>query len=69
MADDERMRLDRTAFAVTSWREAEASDRAHWRAQAPERRMEAIETLRQIVYGYDPATARLQRVFEVAELG
>jgi len=31
--------------------------------------MEALELTRQIVYGYDPATTRLQRVLEIAELG
>ena len=30
--------------------------------------MQALELMRQIIYGYDPATARLQRVFEVVEL-
>jgi hypothetical protein len=28
----------------------------------------ALELMRQKAYGYDPATARLQRVFEVAQL-
>jgi len=30
--------------------------------------MEASELMRQIIYGYDPATTRLQRFFEVVEL-
>ena len=30
--------------------------------------MAALELMRQINYGYDPATERLQRVLEVAEL-
>lgn len=30
--------------------------------------MEAIEVMRQIIYGYDPATTRLERVFEIIEL-
>jgi hypothetical protein len=29
--------------------------------------MEAIEVMRQIIYGYDPATTRLQRVLEITE--
>ena len=32
-------------------------------------RLLAAELMRQIVYGYDPATQRLQRVFRVVELG
>ena len=45
-----------------------AVDKAYWREKSPRERMEALELLRQIIYGYDPATTRLQRVFEVAEL-
>jgi hypothetical protein len=30
--------------------------------------MEALELMRQINYGYNPATDRLQRVLEIAEL-
>jgi hypothetical protein len=31
--------------------------------------MEALELMRQIIYGYDPAITGLQRVFEVVRLG
>jgi len=50
----------------------EDSDKAHWQTKPPQERMEALEALellRQIVYGYGPATTRLQRVLEVAEFG
>lgn len=60
-------RLDRSAFDVVS-RGEETADKMYWRSKSPKERMEALELLRQIVYGYDPATTRLQRVFEVAEL-
>jgi hypothetical protein len=30
--------------------------------------MEALELLRQVIYGYDPADARLQRILEVVDL-
>jgi hypothetical protein len=40
---------------------------AFWRSKTPEERMEALEIMRQIVFGYDPFTERLQRVFEFAE--
>ncbi len=43
-------------------------DTEYWRLKSPEERFEAIELLRQIFYNYDPATARLQRVIESAEL-
>jgi hypothetical protein len=43
------------------------NDRQYWLSKTPEERFEALELLRQIAYGYDPATARLQRVLEVIE--
>jgi len=63
------VRIDRTAFGVfSSFEEAEAADRAYWHSRTPAERLIAVELMRQSVYGYDPATARLQRVFEVAQL-
>ena len=60
-------RLDRSAFNTASL-DDESDEREYWRAKSPAERMEALELMRQIVYGYDPATTRLQRVLEVAEL-
>jgi hypothetical protein len=60
-------RLDRSAFQIDALEE-DSSEREYWRAKTPGERMEALELMRQIIYGYDPATTRLQRVFEVAEL-
>jgi hypothetical protein len=61
-------RMDRSRFEVTSL-DRQGDDRDYWRARTPAERMEALELLRQIVYGYDPDTARLQRVLEVVKLG
>ena len=60
-------RLDRTAFSVVSLHD-ESGDKAYWLSKTPAERMQAMEYMRQIAYGYDPATERLQRVFEVAQL-
>jgi hypothetical protein len=63
------VRLDKTVFKVySSFEEAEAADRAYWHSRTPAERLTAVELMRQNVYGYDPATARLQRVFEVVQL-
>ncbi len=62
-----QVRLDRTAFEVGSL-DDENPDKAYWQTKTPQERMEALELLRQIIYGYDPATTRLQRVLEVARL-
>jgi hypothetical protein len=59
-------RVDRRAFAVTSFAEAERADRAYWRSRTPDERLEASELCRQIAYGYEPTTRVLSRLFEVA---
>ena len=60
-------RLDRSAYAIGSM-DDDREEVEYWRARSPEERMKALELMRQIIYGYDPATARLQKVFEVVEL-
>lgn len=59
--------LDRTVFQVASVDDPEKLAQ-YWRQRTPEERLAAVETLRQIMYGYDPTTERLQRVLELAEL-
>ncbi|MCG9134398.1 hypothetical protein J5I95_22265 [Candidatus Poribacteria bacterium] len=61
-------RMDKEEFSVlSSFEEADAADKAYWHAKSPQERMEALELMRQINYGYDPTTERLQRVLEIAE--
>jgi hypothetical protein len=61
--------MDKTAFSVCSLADAadESEERAFWQTQTPEQRLQAVEILRQVMYGYDPSTARLQRVLTVAQ--
>jgi hypothetical protein len=59
--------LDRSAFQLASLDDADDVAQ-YWRQQTPQDRLIGVETLRQIMYGYDPATERLQRVLELAEL-
>ena len=61
------LRVDRSAFSVESL-DDELKDAAYWRSKSPQERWEALEILRQIVYGYDPSTTGLQRVLEVVDL-
>jgi hypothetical protein len=42
-------------------------DLAYWLSKTPAERLEALELLRQIHYGYDPATAGLSQFFELVE--
>jgi hypothetical protein len=61
--------MDKTAFSVSSFAEAARAERAHWQSKTPEERLAALELMRQIHYGYDPSTERLQRVLRVVEFG
>ena len=59
--------LDRAAYSIVSLDEAD-DDMQYWLSKTPAERLEAIEINRRMVYGYDQATSRLQRVLEIAEL-
>jgi hypothetical protein len=63
----ETAKVDRSVYEIGSL-EDDTNEREYWRTRTPAERMEALELTRQIVYGYDPATTRLQRVLEIAEL-
>jgi hypothetical protein len=61
------IKMDKSAFSVVSLTD-EPDDLSYWLSKTPQERLEAVELLRQINYGYDPTTARFQRVFGVDEL-
>lgn len=61
------VRMDKTAFSVVALTE-ESDEKEYWQTKTPQERLETVELLRQLNYGYDPATTRLQRVLAVAEL-
>lgn len=42
--------------------------RDYWKDKTYLERIEALEQLRQIVFGYDPSTERLQRILTVTQL-
>jgi hypothetical protein len=53
---------------LLSRQEAEREDRVFWHSKTPTERLAAAEQLRQIAYGYDPVTARIQTVVVRARL-
>jgi hypothetical protein len=68
MADElDDYRVDRSVFTVASLTDA-SDERAYWHAQTPAERLRALELMRQVMYGVDSSTGRLQRVLEVAQL-
>ncbi len=67
LQDQSRFRMDKTAFSVTTLSE-KSGDKEYWLSKTPQERLAALELMRQINYGYNPANARLQRVLEITEL-
>ena len=59
--------IDKRAFEVIDLKD-QKKDADYWLKKTPDERFAHIEMLRQINYGYNPATERLQRIFSVAEL-
>jgi hypothetical protein len=57
--------IDKTSFSVTSLLD-ESDENRYWHSKTPQERLEAVELMRQINYGYDPSS-RLQRILTVAE--
>jgi hypothetical protein len=60
------LRVDRTVYAIASLQD-KSDEIAYWAAKTPEERLETLEIMRQIIYGYDPSTERLQRVFDITQ--
>ena len=60
-------KIDKSVLSIVSLAE-ESDGREYWHSKTPYERLEAVELMRQIHYGYDPTTIRLQRVLEVAQL-
>ncbi len=67
MEEIEFPRLDKTVFSVISLEEADEDEMEYWLSKTPYERLEALETLRQIFYGYNANTTRLQRILEFTE--
>jgi len=61
------VRMDKTAFSIVLLGD-ESDEKIFWQSKTPQQRLATVELLRQLNYGYDPATARLQRVLTNAEL-
>jgi hypothetical protein len=59
--------MDRRAFSVISLEDQQEDEKRYWRDKTSHERLQAVETTRQMIYGYDPSSTRLQRVLEVVE--
>jgi hypothetical protein len=54
-----------------SFAAVDKNDRQYWRSRTPRQRMQALERLRQLNYGYGPGKPqpKFQRVLRVIEMG
>ncbi|OGL48712.1 MAG: hypothetical protein A2161_05475 [Candidatus Schekmanbacteria bacterium RBG_13_48_7] len=59
-------KMDKSVFSVASFDDI-SDETVYWQSKTPIERLEALEFLRQVIFGYDPATSRLQRIIEFAE--
>jgi len=59
-------KINKKAFSMSSLSD-ESDEKLYWLSKTPRERLIATELMRQINYGYDPTTARLQRVLEIVE--
>jgi hypothetical protein len=67
MDENQFPKLNKRAFQImSSFEEADKADMEYWHSRTPYERLQHMELLRRINYGSD-ATARLQRVLEIAE--
>jgi len=62
----EKSVVDRSVVVVSDLH-ADAGERAYWLGKTPAERLRALELMRQVIYGYDPSSARLQRVLSILE--
>jgi hypothetical protein len=66
METTELNKMNKTSISIASGFE-EANDRDYWHYKSPLQRLEALELMRQIIYGYNPSSDRLQRVLTIIE--
>jgi hypothetical protein len=58
--------MDKKTLKITSVHDGD--DHSYWRKRPYLKRIEALEQLRRIIFGYDPSTERLQRTFTITQL-
>ncbi len=64
-------RPELTMEVFNSFAEADEADRKYWRAKTPLERMQALERIRGMAWGYNPdaeSRPQFQRVVEIVEL-
>ncbi len=60
------LKMDKSSLSIVSLHDP-PDEADYWKTQTSQARLEALELMRQVMYGYDPSTDRLQRFLEVIE--
>lgn len=63
----EQFQFDKSHLSLGDFKSTDTDDKKYWLSKSFQERLEAIEYLRQIMFGYDPDTERLQRFLEVVK--
>ena len=58
--------MNKKIFKITSIKDNDSHE--YWKNKSYLERLEALELLRQIMFGYDPNTTRLQRTLKITKL-
>lgn len=66
MKESERFKVDKTQLSVCKLQD-QGDETQYWKEKTPAERLEAIELIRQLQYGYDSDSERLHRFFEVVK--
>jgi len=64
----QQIQIDKSHLSVGDFKSTDNNDKEYWLSKSFQERLEAIEYLRQIMFGYDPDTERLQRFLEVVKI-
>jgi CMP-2-keto-3-deoxyoctulosonic acid synthetase len=58
--------MDKRTLKITSIHDSDVHN--YWKKKSYLERIEALEQLRKIIFGYDLSTSRLQRIFTITQL-
>ena len=61
------LKLNKTVLTTASLTDA-PSDKSYWLSKSPYERLQALEALRQMNYGYRQSPPRLQRIIEIVQM-
>jgi hypothetical protein len=61
------LKVERNSFSIATHDEQDIEEKTYWLSKTLTDRLNALELTRQMIYGYNPTSARLQRVLEITK--